>query len=117
MIVVLLFLVPISAADDAAAALALAKAQRDRPKIQAVAAPASVPASSIGRWNLPAYRDRMPRGAHYHVCASCGQRWQHTDASNGILADHICPACGVLPPHESNSRLQSAPFCPLPGGK
>ncbi len=72
-------------ADEAAAALALAKAQRERPRIALInlaVAPSAVPAK-------PA-----KAATHSHKCAACGTVWSHADDSFGKVADHTCPNCG-----------------------
>ncbi len=64
---------------DAAAALALARAARDRPIAKVVAVPTAKPAKAA---------------THSHKCAACGTVWSHADDSFGKVADHTCPNCG-----------------------
>lgn len=63
-----------------------ASVQREQPQV-AVAAP------------RPVVQKARPlrSGEHVHRCGVCGTEWQHTDASKGIRAEHICPNCGAGP--------------------
>lgn len=52
---------------------------------------------------------------HSHRCGSCGFVWSHGEASQGNVAEHLCPRCHTGPWWNkfSGSRVEAAPT-PIP---
>lgn len=109
MMLTLLFLLPTSAADDAAAqaALALAAAARERAPTPKVATATPKVAPKVAQ--------PLPAGWHQHKCPHCGTVWGHGAASYGNRAAHTCPKCGAVQWNRADGRSdapQAAAHCP-----